>query len=136
MCRFRLHLFGVLVFASSFPAACGTKPAPGTRPLRPAASSIVVFDGLPLAPYRKIREVETTSCARELGREPEISDARAQLRVEAARLGGNAVANVMCHAQPARPRSPCWKIALCTAEIDCASPLTNHHVDDVCRVSR
>ena len=130
---FRVPICLVVLLASLL-AACGTKSVPAAHRLRP--SSVAMFDGLPLPPYRKIRQIQTTSCAYELGREPKVAEAQDQLRLEAARLGGNAIANVMCHPEPARPYSPCWKVARCTAEVACASSETNHRVDGTCSITR
>ncbi len=115
--------------------SCAAKPVAVTPPVKPDAAHVVLYDGLPLPPYRKIREIRTVACARELGRDPNVAAARDQLRVEAARLGGNAVGNIMCHSESARAGSRCWKIAQCTGEVDCASSATNRRVAPTCRAT-
>lgn len=135
MPRFRAHLWAVLALALPSLATCATKPVPASLPVKPASAEIALFDGLPLPPYRKIREVRTTSCAFQLGREPDLAAARDRLRVEAVRAGGNAVGNIMCHKDPGPAHSACWKIAECTGEIDCASSATNSRVRGTCRAA-
>ena len=133
MTRFRAHLWALSALALSSVATCATKPVAAAPPVKPAAAEIALFDGLPLKPYRKIREVRTTSCASQLGREPNLAAARDRLRVEAVRAGGNAVGNVMCHIDPGPAHSACWKIGECTGEVECASSATNSRVRGTCR---
>jgi len=124
-----------IAVALSAAAACAAQPRAVSPPIQPRSAHVVLFDGLPLAPYRKIREVRTVACARELGRDPNIAAARDQLRVEAARRGGNAVGNVMCHYESGPAGSSCWKVAQCAGEVDCASNETNTSVRPTCRVT-
>jgi len=115
--------------------ACATKPVPSSPKVTEAAADVVLYDGLPLPPYRKIRKLQTASCGYQLGRDPRLAAARDELRVEAARVGGNAVGNIMCHVESGPPHSPCWKIAVCTGEAECASSATNHRVRATCRLA-
>lgn len=134
MFHFHGQWIGAAVAALSL-ASCAAKPGAVSAPVKPAASDVVLYDGLPLPPYRKIRQVRTMACARELGREPNLAAARDSLRGEAVRLGGNAVGNIMCHNESAPAGSPCWKIAQCTGEVDCASSATNSRVEPTCHVA-
>ena len=134
MFRLRAHAW-IPAAAAFLSLACAAKPVAVSPPVRPASAHVVLYDGLPLPPYRKIREVRTVACARQLGRKPDLAAARDQLRVEAARLGGNAVGNIMCHHESARLGSPCWKIAQCTGEVECASSATNRRVSQTCQAT-
>ena len=122
----------VIVFSS---LACATKPVPSSPKVTEAAADVVLYDGLPLPPYRKIRKLRTAACGYQLGRDPRLAAARDNLRVEAARVGGNAVGNIMCHLESGPPHSPCWKIAVCSGEAECASSTTNHRVRATCRLA-
>jgi len=133
----RLHpglwLLSAIILAS---ATCATKPVPASPQVREAAADVVLYDGLPLPPYRKIRDVRTVSCARQLGRDPNLGTAREALRGEGARAGGNAVGNIMCHNEVGPAHSACWKIATCTGEAECVSSATNQRVRATCRVTK
>ena len=135
MIRFRARQWVGAAAAFLSLASCAAKPIPVSTPGRPTASQVVLYDGLPLPPYRKIRQIQTMACARELGRDPDLTAARDRLRGEAVRLGGNAVGNIMCHNENAPAGSPCWKIAQCSGEVDCASSATNRRVEPTCRVT-
>ena len=132
MFRFRLHAWVLSAIAMSSRATCAIKPVPAPPRVGEAATDVALYDGLPLPPYRRIRDVKTFSCARQLGREPDLAAARNALRVEAARAGGNAVGKIMCHNESAPARSACWKIAACTGEAECASSATNHRLRASC----
>jgi hypothetical protein len=100
-------------------AACATAPAPA--PISPelarASIRVQLMDGRPLTPHRRIREVQGLSCAREVATDPDRRAARERLRVEAARLGGDVVGNIMCQEEDGAPsHRDCWKIARCTGD--------------------
>jgi hypothetical protein len=132
MLRFRPSAWVLSAIAMSSLATCAIKPVPPSPRVGEAAADVVLYDGLPRAPYRKIRALRTVSCARQLGREPDLAATREALRVEAARAGANAVGNIMCHNESAPAGSACWKIAACTGEAECASSATNHRVRASC----
>jgi hypothetical protein len=136
MIRFRVHFWALSAIVLSSAATCAVKPVPASPRINGGVADVVLYDGLPLPPFRKIRDLRTVSCARELGQDPDLTAARNALRIEAARVGGNAVGNIMCHPENGPPHSACWKIAECTGEAECASPVTNHIVQATCRVTR
>jgi len=131
----RLRAWFLSAIVVSSPAACAIRPVPVRPQAREAAADVVLYDGLPLPPYRKIRDLRIVSCTRQLGQDPDLAATREALRIEAARVGGNAVGNIMCHRAAAPAHSACWKIAECTGEADCASSATNQRVRATCRAS-
>jgi hypothetical protein len=82
-----------------------------------SVAQVKLLDGRPLTPRRSIREVQTFACARDAASEPDILAARADLRSEAARLGGDVVGNIMCHVEDARRHPDCWRVARCTGDV-------------------
>jgi hypothetical protein len=114
-------------------AGCGTGRARLTPAVRQEAVHVALIDGVPMPPYRKLGAIETIACARTLGEEPDREAALSDLKVEAARLGGNAAGNIMCSEESAGSHRDCWKIVRCTAEADCASRARNPRVDGRCR---
>ena len=131
--RPRVWVLSAIVVSSS--ATCAIKSAPTPVKVREAAADVLLYDGLPLPPIRRIRDLRTVSCARQLGRDPDIAVTRDALRIEAARVGGNAVENIMCHIERGPAYSACWKIAACSGEAVCASSVTNHRVQATCRAT-
>jgi hypothetical protein len=135
MIRFRVPVWVLSAIVLLSPASCAIKPVPAPPTVRAAAGDVVLYDGLPLPPFRTIRRVRTVTCARQLGRDPDLAATRSALRIEAARAGGNAVGNIMCHHGSGPAHSPCWKIAECTGEVECASSATNHRVQATCHAT-
>ena len=130
MSRFRQFTWSLGLIATFCLASCAT--APPSPQVRQAAVRVALIDGMPLPPARTIREVQATSCAVVIGEQPVIANARDKLRVEAARVGANAVGNIMCDIELARGHSECWEIARCTGDATCASRSSNPQVAERC----
>jgi hypothetical protein len=111
--------FGVLLAVWSLLAGCGAVAdgPPVSQDLRRTAARVALLDGWPSVPYRRLRHVEAVSCAREIAADPDVEGARGQLKIEAARLGGNGVANVMCEEERAGPGIRCWKVVRCVGDV-------------------
>ena len=115
---------------------CASSPPPASPQLRCAAAEVLLLDGPPVPPHRKLRQVETIACARELAEAPDMAAARQQLKIEGARAGANAVGNIMCHEEDAGAARDCWKIARCTGDAYCASRASNWQVVTDCDLGR
>lgn len=115
--------------AVSWCLGCAT--APPSPAVRHAAVKVALIDGMPMPPFRKIRQVQAVSCSDQLGQAPVMADAREGLRVEAARVGGNAVGNIICDLELAKHGS-CWEIARCTGDASCVSSSTNPQIKERC----
>jgi len=112
------HLGAPLACAVVVAACLATSsPAPVSQDLRRTAAGVVLMDGWPSRGYRRLRHVEVTSCAREIAADPDIEGARGQLKIEAARQGGNGVANVMCEEERAGKGIHCWKVVRCAGDV-------------------
>jgi hypothetical protein len=111
-----MRLLALAVFLAT--AACGTAPPPPVSPeLARASARVQLMDGRPTAPHRRIRQVRSYSCAREIATDPDRRAARERLRVEGARAGGDVVGNIMCQEEDGAPaHRECWKVALCTGD--------------------
>jgi hypothetical protein len=120
-CLGAVALFGCL--------GCATGPP--SPAVRHAAVKVALIDGMPMPPFRKIREVQAVSCSDQLGRSPVMADAREGLKVEAARVGGNAVGNIICDVELAK-HGACWEIARCTGDASCVASSTNPQIKERC----
>ena len=110
----------------------GCATGPPSPAVRHAAVKVALIDGMPMPPFRKIREVQAVSCADHFGHVPVMADARDGLRVEAARVGGNAVGNIICDIELAGAHAGCWEIARCTGDASCVSSSTNPQIKERC----
>jgi hypothetical protein len=106
----------MVVVAAALLTGCATGRSPPSPGGGRAAAQVKLLDGPPMTPHRKIRQVQAFACAHDFASQPDVVAAREQLRSEAARLGGDAVGNVMCHEEDARRHHGCWKVARCTGD--------------------
>ena len=97
-------------------ALCSCATAPMSAELRRAAASVRLIDGPPPPGFQMIGEVEALSCARQAGSNPDAALAREQLKVEAAKRGGTAVASIACEEQGVSLSDNCWKSIRCAGD--------------------
>ena len=96
------------------PGGCATGRASRTRE---RSARVELLYGRPLTPRSRIREIETFACTLDAASEPDPSVARDDLRLEAARVGGDVVGNVACHEADPRHHPDCWRVARCTGDV-------------------
>ena len=109
-----VRLRGLALALGLMSGACATVRAP---PARERPPEVRLLDGPPLTPRRHIREVQTFACTRDAASELDLISARDDLRIEAARLGGDVVGNIMCHEVDARHHPDCWKVGRCSGDV-------------------
>jgi hypothetical protein len=92
--------------------------APLPPELRRAAATVKLIDGPPPPRRERFGAVQGLSCgSRQRNSEPDAGVARERLKVEAARLGGNAVASVVCREEATnQPADDCWRSIRCTGD--------------------
>jgi len=95
--------------------ACATSRDPAAA--RERRAQVQLLDGRPLTSRQSIREVQTFACTRDAASELDLAGARDELRIEAARLGGDVVGNIACHEQDPRQHPDCWKVGRCTGDV-------------------
>jgi len=96
-------------------AACATSP-PMSAEQRRAAASVRLLDGAPPPGHQLLGEVQGLSCVRQAGSSPDMNAAREELKVGAARLGGNAVASIVCREEGTSLADNCWKAIRCVGD--------------------
>ena len=85
--------------------------------VRRATAAVELINGKPERQFEILKEVAGTSCARQVGSSPSIESARENMRVEAGKLGANAVINIACEENNnASFRKNCWKSAECRGD--------------------
>lgn len=102
--------FSILALCS-----CATTPVMSPE-LRRAASTVRLIDGAPPPGFQMVGEVQALSCARQAGSDPDMAAAKEQLKVEAARRGGTAVASIACQEEGASLSDNCWKAIRCAGD--------------------
>jgi len=105
----KLVLVGSLVVV----VGCGGGISPEERR---AAAAIKLIEGAPPPEFEIIKEVEGLSCAVQSGSSPDMNAAREEMKVEAARVGGNAIASVVCQEGGVLWSSNCWKHIRCVGD--------------------
>jgi hypothetical protein len=98
--------------------SCATSPAtldPETR-RRISAVTLVEPGQQPGREYTIMKEVVGYSCARQLGSTPTVDEAKEALRVEAGKIGAEAVVNVACEATGISMTKNCWKALECRGD--------------------
>jgi hypothetical protein len=103
----------VIVFISIVCACAGTAITPE---LRRSAAVVRLIDGAPPAEFKLVSEVEGLSCARQLGINPDVTAAKEQLKVEAAKAKANAVASIVCAEEGTSFSDNCWKAIRCKGD--------------------
>jgi hypothetical protein len=67
-------------------------------------------------PYLLVGEVKGVSCGRQLGSDPSIQAAREKLKLEAAKLGAEAVVDILCEETGVDWAHNCWKAIHCSGD--------------------
>jgi hypothetical protein len=113
---------GVLLFL--IVAGCASTAIEKNPELRRAAANVQILDQQQAkgALYTMLGEVEGISCARQAGSTPSPYNARENLKVNAAKMGGNAVINVACQEGGVSSSHNCWRTITCRGD---AVRLTN-----------
>lgn len=85
--------------------------------IRRAAAAVELVDTKPDRPYDILKEVTGLSCARQAGSSPSIDSARQNMKVEAGKLGADAVVNIACEENNSISWSHnCWKSTECKGD--------------------
>jgi hypothetical protein len=108
------RLRGIALALGLLSGACATSRVPAAHE---RSAQVRLLDGRPLTSRRSIREVQTFACTRDAASELDLVAARYELRIEAARLGGDVVGNIACHEQDARHHPDCWRVGRCTGDV-------------------
>jgi hypothetical protein len=98
--------------------SCASAPAttdPETR-RRIAAVTLVEPGQKPDREFTIMQEVVGYSCARQMGSTPTMDEAKEALRVEAGKLGADAVVNVACEPTGVSMKKNCWKAIECRGD--------------------
>jgi hypothetical protein len=94
-------------------AACATSPAR----LRRAASAVVVIEGARPDGFEALGAVQALACQRDVyAGGPDMQAAWEQLKIEAARLGANALAGVICRQEGTNLSGNCWRAIRCVGD--------------------
>lgn len=105
----------VLICCLSLSCASSATTDPGVR--RRAAAVQIIEPGQQIArEFTIIKEVEGTSCAKQIGSNPALDVAREMMRIEAGKLGADAVVNVACEEAGTSFRKNCWKSVTCRGD--------------------
>jgi hypothetical protein len=75
---------------------CATSGSEISPALRRAAAAITFLEGAPPSGFQIVGEVRGLSCAKRGSGSPDISVAKDELRLEAAKLGATVVASIVC----------------------------------------
>jgi len=107
----KFALAAILVVGCSSTAT--TDPA-----LRRQVANVVIIQPGEKAPHEftVIKEVLGVSCARQAGSSPSVDEAKEQMRVEAGKIGADAVVNVACEAGGVSWSKNCWKRVECRGD--------------------
>lgn len=106
------YLLIILLFTACAPAAT-VNPE-----LRRAAAKVQILklEEIKSREYSIISEIMGLSCGRQLGSDPSVEAAREKLRIEAAKLGADAVLNVICEETGVNWAHNCWKTIQCRGD--------------------
>jgi len=99
-------------------ASCATAPATTDPEMRRRISAVTLVEPgqKPDREYTIMQEVVGYSCARQLGSTPTMDEAKEALRVEAGKVGAEAVVNVACEPTGISMRKNCWKAIECRGD--------------------
>lgn len=109
-----VRLLGLALALGLSPGGCATHRA---SPVRLRSAQVQLLDGRPLTNRQSIRQIQTFACTRDAASEPDVALARNDLRIEAARLGGDVVGNIGCHEADSRHHPDCWRVARCMGDV-------------------
>ena len=85
--------------------------------VRRATSAVELVNGKPTREFTILKEVVGTSCARQLGSSPSLEAARENMRVDAGKLGADAVVNIACEENNSVSfKKNCWKSTECRGD--------------------
>jgi len=85
--------------------------------VRRATAAVDLVVGKPSHEYTIIKEVVGFSCARQAGFSPSVDAARENMRVEAGKLGADAVINIACEESSRVDwKRNCWKSSECRGD--------------------
>lgn len=106
----------ISVLALSVFASCATT-AIEDPVIRRATSTVELFDAKPARAFDIVQEVTGISCARQIGSSPSIEAARQNMKVEAGKLGADAVVNIACEENNnVSWKHNCWKSTECKGD--------------------
>ena len=83
---------------------------------RTGSTTVQLIDGAPPPGFLMLGKVRGLSCAQR-GSNPDMAAAREQLKLEAARLGGTAVASIGCEEKGLNFEDDCWKSISCEGDV-------------------
>ena len=87
----------ILVSLLLFSSSCATTSSTMSPELRRSAAAVRLLEGAPPAGFQLLGEISGVSCSKVAGGgPPDIAVAKDEMKLEAARRGGNAVASVVC----------------------------------------
>ena len=110
-----LGSLALLVVALAW-SGCATATADPV--LRRAAAKVELLDKAAVAgrQFTIVREVVGDSCARQLGATPTVDEAKEQMRIEAGKVGADAVIDFICEPIGVSWSRNCWKAIECRGD--------------------
>jgi len=116
---------GVLLFLIT--AGCASTAIENNPELRRTAAKVRILDleQVKGEQFTLLGEVEGLSCARQGGASPSLDNAKENLKVNAAKMGANAVINVACQEGGVSWSHNCWRTVTCRGDaVKLADPVS------------
>jgi hypothetical protein len=85
--------------------------------IRRATAGVELVESKPTREFEILKEVTGVSCARQIGSSPSIEAARQNMKVEAGKIGADAVVNIACEENNnVSWKHNCWKSTECRGD--------------------